>query len=1099
MDESDVQHQGDAYDPTNIASYTGQGMLEEDDDDDYDPSNMQFQDAHSANQSAGDSGAGDGSSLHAAASTKQRTVGGFIEDDDDDEDAPAVTANTTTAGQDISAAALSAAGQAPRSVTQTPVNATPDISNEKAATTAAQDQGFAPPRSSSSTGVIATTAPVPIINIDHNPPASVASATSAASAPLSNGAAGVQSSGVTPSQSPFPQLSAVHVAPAQNVPSSSSVPLPKARLPQDRVGILEDRIAADPRGDTDAWLSLIEEYKQRNKIDEVYETYERFLKIFPQAGDQWAAYIQTMMQNEDTRKAETSFNKVLLNVPHVRCWSLYIDHIRRMNNLATDQTQQARSVITSAFEFTFKHVGNDPNSMQLWQDYINFVKSAPGNVAGDGWQDKQKVDAVRKAYRQALSIPLPNLQGLWSEYSTFEMTASRVNGRKFMNEQMPAYMTAKQAYIALENKIQLLNRSTLPRFPPLPGYEGYEDYQNQLRIWRDWIEWEKQDPLVLKDEKPDGSAFKNRVLFVYKIALMTLRFEPQMWFEAAQFCFDNDLKDEGEKLLDAGIKANPESCLLAFAQADRIETQTVGDNDPVARGATVRQPYNKLIDALYDLLKQTRERSEREVAEIQERYTKEAMEAQQSREQSRRSDDDDDDDTNGSQDQAKLVAARRDADIKAVQEKYNAQLHELRRIITAAWVALIRAMRRIQGKGKPGSSDLPGSRGILSETRKRGNITSDLYIQCALTEWYCYKDPAALRLFDKGMTLYPTDENFALEYIKHLIAQSDLTNARTVFEKAVSRLEKEPSLVHKAKPLYYYFHTFESKYGELAQIQKLEQRMRDLFPEDPTLRVFAHRFEYENALANKFDPTTVQPIISPGTQMRPVIMQSIEQDAQPAYLNAAGIAQSTFGTSSPKRPLDGTSNIEGPPRKLARGESPLKGAAGRRLASARTSGNTPLQSVATLSTGGLWPIPHHINFLLSLLPNARYAANMTPALDPVGVVNIMRGVNLQPNIWAGANLKAAGPGLMDPRYHQPVPIGIGNAIQPPQQQLPRPPPPVSQHAPPPPVVGVPPVPGYGHPPPAIPPQPYPQYAPPPNTAYQYAAPVNAPYPPGSLR
>jgi cleavage stimulation factor subunit 3 len=61
------------------------------------------------------------------------------------------------------------------------------------------------------------------------------------------------------------------------------VPLPKARLPQDRVGILEDRIAADPRGDTDAWLSLVEEYQQRSNIEEVYKTYERFLKIFPQA------------------------------------------------------------------------------------------------------------------------------------------------------------------------------------------------------------------------------------------------------------------------------------------------------------------------------------------------------------------------------------------------------------------------------------------------------------------------------------------------------------------------------------------------------------------------------------------------------------------------------------------------------------------------------------------------------------------------------------------------------------------------------------------------------------------------------------------------
>ena len=119
-----------------------------------------------------------------------------------------------------------------------------------------------------------------------------------------------------------------------------------------------------------------------------------------------------------------------------------------------------------------------------------------------------------------------------------------------MNEQMPAYMTAKQAYIALENKIQYLNRSTIPRFPPLPGFDSYEEYQTQLKLWRDWIEFEKSDPNLLKEDKPDGSTFKARVLFVYKIALMTLRFEPQMWFDAAQFCLDNDLSETHHSLAD---------------------------------------------------------------------------------------------------------------------------------------------------------------------------------------------------------------------------------------------------------------------------------------------------------------------------------------------------------------------------------------------------------------------------------------------------------------------------------------------------------------------------------------------------------------------
>lgn len=59
--------------------------------------------------------------------------------------------------------------------------------------------------------------------------------------------------------------------------------LPKARLPQDIAGILEDRIKQDPRGDIEAWLSLVSEHRKRNKLDDARQVYERFLKVFPTA------------------------------------------------------------------------------------------------------------------------------------------------------------------------------------------------------------------------------------------------------------------------------------------------------------------------------------------------------------------------------------------------------------------------------------------------------------------------------------------------------------------------------------------------------------------------------------------------------------------------------------------------------------------------------------------------------------------------------------------------------------------------------------------------------------------------------------------------
>ena len=93
----------------------------------------------------------------------------------------------------------------------------------------------------------------------------------------------------TPS-TPDPSLNNIHNNTNNNIssvviPSSknplASLPVAKRkRLPQDKVGQLEDRIALDAR-DADAWLSLIREHQVKGKITDARNTYERFFKVFP--------------------------------------------------------------------------------------------------------------------------------------------------------------------------------------------------------------------------------------------------------------------------------------------------------------------------------------------------------------------------------------------------------------------------------------------------------------------------------------------------------------------------------------------------------------------------------------------------------------------------------------------------------------------------------------------------------------------------------------------------------------------------------------------------------------------------------------------------
>lgn len=330
-------------------------------------------------------------------------------------------------------------------------------------------------------------------------------------------------------------------------------------------------------------------------------------------------------------------------------------------------------------------------------------------------------------------------------------------------------MTARTCFTQLQNMTRDLDRTTLPRLPPALGFEGDTEYAKQVEIWKSWIQWEKDDNLVLRDE--DLKAYQTRILFVYKQALMALQFWPEMWYDAAEFCFSCNMEKEGLDFLKQGIAANPESCLLAFKLADQIELTTVNDDasDPGAKSRMqkVREPYNKVLESLYELINKARAREVQDIKKIELGISYDnADSAIEGRP-------DEDEDYDNAEIEAKKTAAQ--AQVESVKSVAAVQISILQKTLSFAWVALMRACRRIQGKGMQGER-AGGFRTILTEARKRGRITSDVYIQSALIEYHCYKDNTATKIFERGIKLFPDDEIFALEYIKHLIAINDVTS-----------------------------------------------------------------------------------------------------------------------------------------------------------------------------------------------------------------------------------------------------------------------------------------------------------------------------------
>lgn len=549
-------------------------------------------------------------------------------------------------------------------------------------------------------------------------------------------------------------------------------------------------------------------------------------------------------------------------------------------------------------------------------------------------------------------------------------------------------MSAKSGNIALDNMTRNLKRTNLPRLPPAPGFDGDQDFRSQVEMWKKWIEWEKDDPLVLKDDEP--KVYTQRVLYCYKQALMALRFWPEIWVDAAEWCLQNTVrendKDIGTDMLLQGIAANPESVLLALKHADHVEASyPQKESDKLEYAKAVRKPYDDVLNTLYTMGDRVKEREKMEVTTLKQTAAHEPA-----LHESIEASDNYDDETQ------KSKLSPTEERIAAIQKGYAAETGLLSRTISYVWIALARAMRRIQGKGNQTEG---GLRKVFTDARQKGRLTSDVYVAVALLESIVYKDPVGAKIFERGARLFPNDEGFMVEYLKFLHSRDDTTSefqhlsknsfmqtnrrsdARVVFETCVNRLVANPETLDKARPLYVYFHKYESNYGELSQIRKIEERMAELFPADPKLKSFAARYA-----SDTFNPIAAPIIISKAVQMRPkhaipAIEQPVsarnsyppqqrhEQSPRPHYVRA---------TASPKRPFGIDDEELNPPKRMARGASPLKGAAGRRLDQQRRNQASALQ--------------RDITFLLGILPPSHTYDSQR--LSPTGLVSLLRDTML---------------------------------------------------------------------------------------------------------
>lgn len=176
--------------------------------------------------------------------------------------------------------------------------------------------------------------------------------------------------------------------------------------------------------------------------------------------------------------------------------------------------------------------------------------------------------------------------------------------------------------------------------------------------------------------------------------------------------------------------------------------------------------------------------------------------------------------------------------------------------------------------------------------------------------------------------------------------------------------------------------------------------MRELYPEDPALEQFSHRFSIPT-----FDPTAVQLILSP-TQTTPKSVQTgVTAEPRLDFQDAS--------LSSPKRPYptdDGYDDSDRP-RKFVRAESPLKNVQGRRLDQQKRVPQLNGQMGGGASykpQGSATPLPRDVVHLLSIIPSA--SAYNISRLSPEKMVDLLRRTEI-PATTAQIPLPANARGL----------------------------------------------------------------------------------------
>lgn len=241
------------------------------------------------------------------------------------------------------------------------------------------------------------------------------------------------------------------------------------------------------------------------------------------------------------------------------------------NENVVNFVQFFREKLAQAYDFALEKIGMDLHAFSIWNDYVQFLRSAE---ATGSYAENQKITAVRKVYQKAVVTPIIGIEILWKEYIQFEHNINPIISEKMSLERSRDYMNARRVAKELEFVTKGLNRN-LPAIPPTLTKEEmkqvnfihFDSEQEkttflniihllpfQVELWKKYIAFEKSNPL----RSEDTALVTRRVMFATEQCLLVLTHHPAVWHQAAQF-----LDQSSKVLAEKGVSRHQNPSLKA--------------------------------------------------------------------------------------------------------------------------------------------------------------------------------------------------------------------------------------------------------------------------------------------------------------------------------------------------------------------------------------------------------------------------------------------------------------------------------------------------------------------------------------------------------